>query len=531
LASRANGGVALFRFGSQLQRNARVPTQAETPARVPPHYVLQVGDEVTVNVWGSIDAEWRLRVDRAGRLTLPRVGPVAIAGARAGELEALLHARLGRVFKGYELSAAVTEVSALHVHITGFVERPGDYIVPGLTTISRALAGAQGPSAGGSFRRVRLLRNDAVVVVFDLYAFLATGSRRDDWLLQPDDVLQVEAAGPQAALFGSVNRAAVFEFIPGETVADLLRLAGGFSSLADRTRLTLERLSQRDGLGAVELALPGDASMPLADGDMLRALSQASAALPSQSRNKRVRVEGEVHHPGEYVLPRGATLADAVQVAGGTTDAAFLFGTELRRERVRLTQEANYERALQELEAEIGRSAGIRSTLSESAAAREAENRQLLARLRTRRPEGRMVLDITPQSTQLPTLELEDGDFVLLPPRNQSVGVFGSVYNTGSFVHDGQRDLRYYLQRAGGPTTGADYDSSFVVRANGSVVSARQGAGWASTSRFEAQPALPGDTLFVPERLDRVSFVEGAKDWTQILYQFGLGLAGLKTLR
>lgn len=532
LATRANGGKALVRFGSQLRRDLRGPDQIEAPARVPATYVLQVGDEVTVNVWGSVDAEWRVRVDRAGRLTLPRVGPVVVAGAVSGELEGLLRARLNRVFKGFELSAAVTEISPLRVHVTGFVERPGDYIVPGLTTISRALSLAQGPSAGGSFRRVRLVRNNADVVTFDLYALLAKGSRRDDVLLQPDDVLHVEAAGPQVALYGSVNRAAVFEFLPGESVGDLLRFAGGFSSLADRTRLTLERLANRDGVGAVQVSLPADEGMRLVDGDMLQALSVTVAAVPSQLRNKRVRIEGEVLRPGEYLLPRGVTLAEAVQMAGGATESAFLFGAELKRERVRLTQEVNYERALKELEAEIGRNSRVRSSSVEKAAVdRAAEDRQLLERLRARRPEGRMVLDITPQSTQLPALELEDGDLVVLPPRGQSVGVFGSVYNTGSFVHDSKRDLGFYVQRAGGPTAGADHDSSFVVRANGSVVSARQNGGWSSISRFESLPALPGDTLFVPEKPDRVSFVEGAKDWTQIFYQLGLGLLGLKALQ
>jgi hypothetical protein len=70
-----------------------------------------------------------------------------------------------------------------------------------------------------------------------------------------------------------------------------------------------------------------------------------------------------------------------------------------------------------------------------------------------------------------------------------------------------------------------------VVRANGSVLSARQGGGWLRTRQFESQPALPGDTVFVPEELFRGSFVQGAKDWTQILYQFGVGLAALRTLR
>lgn len=530
LATEANGGKPVRRFGSQMRRSETAAVAPEAPARVPPQYVVQVGDEVTVTLWGSVDAEWRLRVDRGGRLSLPRVGPVPVAGANAGELPQLLRERFERVFRGFELSAAVTDVTPMRIQITGFVERPGDFVVPALCTISRAIALADGPAAGGSYRRIRLLRGGATVALFDLYALLDGGQRGADALLQPDDVLNVEPVGPQAALLGSVNRPAVFEFLPGETVADLLRLAGGFSTVADRGRLSLERLPDRARVGAVELRLPEQAAQVLQDGDIVRALSLVMPSLPTQGRNKRVRVEGEVVRPGDYLLAPNATLADAVAAAGGATSAAFLYGAELRRESVRLVQEANYERALQELEAEVERTASARAK-DENAAANEASTRQLLARLRVRRPEGRMVLDVQPDSSALPTLELEDGDQVRLPPRSQSVGVFGSVFNGGSFVHEGVRQIGDYVRRAGGPTAAADYDSAFVVRANGSVSSARQLGYWTGTAQFEAQSALPGDTVFVPEKLDRISIVQGAKDWTQILYQFALGIAGVKALK
>lgn len=530
LATEANGGRTVRRFGSQMRRVEAATLQQETPARVPPAYVVQVGDEITVTAWGGIDGEWRLRVDRSGRISIPRVGPVPVAGVTAGELARLMRERFERVYRGFELSTAVTEVTPMRVQITGFVERPGDYVLPALSTISRAIALADGPSAGGSFRRIRLLRGGATVETFDLYALLDGGRRSADALLQPDDVLNVDAVGPQAALLGSVNRPAVFEFLPGETVADLLRMAGGFSSVADRARLNLERLPDRARVGAVELPWPAAAAQALQDGDIVRALSQVMPSLPTRGRNKRVRVDGEVARPGEYLLPPDATLADAVAAAGGATGAAFLYGTELRRESVRLVQEANYERALQELEAEVDRSANVRAK-DENAAANEASTRQLLARLRTRRPEGRMVLELQPDSTALPLLEVEDGDQIRIAARSQSVGVFGSVFNGGSFVHEEGRRVGDYLRRAGGPTAGADYDSAFIVRANGSVSSARQQGYWTGTQQFEAQAALPGDTVFVPEKLDRITLVQGAKEWTQILYQFALGVAGIRALR
>jgi protein involved in polysaccharide export with SLBB domain len=111
------------------------------------------------------------------------------------------------------------------------------------------------------------------------------------------------------------------------------------------------------------------------------------------------------------------------------------------------------------------------------------------------------------------------------------VGVFGSVFTTGSFVFEPGHSTGDYLALAGGPTRGADQDSMFMIRANGSVVSARQGSSfWHEGSAFRDAVVQPGDTLFVPERVDRTTFVQDAKDWTQILYQFGLGLAGIKSL-
>jgi len=85
---------------------------------------------------------------------------------------------------------------------------------------------------------------------------------------------------------------------------------------------------------------------------------------------------------------------------------------------------------------------------------------------------------------------------------------------------------------AGGPTGGADKGGTFVLRANGTVVSNLQVKTWGSglSDQFERTPALPGDTLFVPEQLDKTTVIQNVKDWTQILYQFALGAAAFVTL-
>ncbi len=113
-----------------------------------------------------------------------------------------------------------------------------------------------------------------------------------------------------------------------------------------------------------------------------------------------------------------------------------------------------------------------------------------------------------------------------------SVGVFGSVFNSGNYLREPDRNLDDYLNLAGGPTRGADSGSTFVIRANGSVISNLQSKGWFSglDSTFQQLPALPGDTVYVPEEIDKTTFLQYAKDWTQILAQFALGVAAFVTL-
>ncbi len=530
----ANERLVIRRFGWELVTGNPDERGGELSPLVPGDYIVSPGDEVLVTLWGSVDADLRLTVDRGGRITIPRVGPVQVAGVRHADLPGVVERRVAQVFRNFQSSVTLGQLRGIRVFVTGFVQRPGAYTVTSLSTLVGALMRAGGPTAAGSFRNIELRRGTSLVSRFDLYDLLLQGDRSADKIVQAGDVVHVGPVGTQVGFIGSVNKPAVLELKPGEGVADALRMVGGFTAIADRSRLAVERLQDRNAGRVAQLQLPADERLGLTHGDVLRAFSAVSAVLPTQRQSKRVIVEGEVLRPAEYVLPEGSSLNDAIKAAGGYAGAAYLFATEFTRVSVQRTQQENYERALRDMETDFARASGSQRVAgTEDAASLEARNTgtaRLIERLRAIKPTGRIVLQMQPQATELPDLALEDGDRILIPARPTTVGVFGSVFNAASYLHLPGRTVNEYLFLAGGPTKGADEGSVFVVRANGDVISGRQRAGWFNKSGNLFQlPAEPGDTLFVPEEMNKTTFAQSAKEWTQILFQFGLGIAGIKS--
>ena len=526
------GALPIRRFGAELVTRTEDVNSAEFSPLVPSDYLIKPGDEILLTIWGSVDADLRLIVDRSGRVSVPRVGPVQVAGVRYADLTDTLTRRVAQVFRNFQLSASLGQLRGVRVYVTGFVTRPGAYSVSSLSTLTQALMAADGPAASGSFRQIELRRSGKVAARFDFYDFLLNGDRSADRVLESDDVIHVAAVGSQVGLIGSVNQPAVFELKANETLTDLLRMGGGLSSVADRSRVTVERVDERNSVRISQLSLPADGDTRLSSGDVVRVFSAVDTRLPVQRQNKRVRVEGEVLRPGDYLLPPGSSTLDALRAAGGLTPQAYVFGTDFSRESVRQLQQINYDRVLKDLELQLSRSTSSQRTASaeeiSAQTAKEASSARLIDRLRSVKPTGRVVLQIDPSARELPELPLEDGDQLLVPSRPTTVGVFGSVFSAGSFLWNAGRAAGDYLSLAGGPTKGADAKSAFMIRANGSVLSDQQRGGFFSYSKgLEGVTAEAGDTLFMPEQFDKTTFTQDLKDWSQIFYQLGLGAAAV----
>ncbi len=521
-------GRPLRRFGASLVLNEGKGFATPSTTTVPPDYTLNPGDELLIDIAGSVEAQLRLVIDSEGRIFIPRLGSISLAGMRYGDLEAALSRKLNEQYKQAKLSVVISHLHGLTIYVTGYAVSPGAFTVSSLSTMVDAVLAAGGPSAGGSYRSVQLRRNGVLVTTLDLYELLINGDKSHDVLLQNNDVLNIAPAGPEVAVTGSVNDEAIYEAKAGESLADLIRYAGGLNSLADNSRLVLVRLGDLDATGSRQLSYAQALSFPAERGDIIRVLSLADISRPQERQSILVTLEGEVDHPGRYYLPANSTIGDLLTKAGGLTPGAFTFGTDFTRESVRRQQEASFDRAIDDLQ--LSAAAAPLSSLNgtadkaASAQARAQATSAVIERLKQHKPDGRFVLDVDYGAVSLPgDLALEDNDHIFVPPRPKTVGVFGAVYQPGAFRFRDATRISDYLRQAGGPRKIADKGEIFVVRANGAVLSSQQ------VHDFPNRPALAGDVIFVPVRTSPSAF-EKLRDVAEVVYQLGVGAATLGIL-
>ncbi len=292
-------------------------------------------------------------------------------------------------------------------------------------------------------------------------------------------------------------------------------------------------------LGKAVLEHQDSANLVLQPGDIVTIFSQADLRVPRDQQTKLVKLEGEFESAGVYRAQPGENLRDLVVRAGGLAPSAYLYAAVFTRESTRIQQQERLDMFIAQMERDLARQTAQTSqnarTSEEASAARASmeARRASLDKLRQLKADGRIVLTLHPDDTginSIPELPLEDGDKLYIPSRPIVVSVVGDVYNQGSFIQRPGKTVDRYLRDSGGPTRNADKGKTFVVRANGSVVSKDAASGFWSGG-FNSMVLMPGDTVVVPEQLNPGAALRNFKDWSQILFNFGLAAAAINVLR
>ncbi|WP_301835987.1 SLBB domain-containing protein [Pseudidiomarina terrestris] len=296
-------------------------------APVPSNYLLGVGDSLRVQLYGKENRSIEAAIDNEGRIVIENLGPITVAGLRYDEAKALIQSTVRERMIGMEAAVSMGELRSMQIFVVGEAYKPGAYTVSSLTTMSQALFVSGGVSDIASLRNVQLKRNGKTVVTFDLYKLLTEGDASNDLRLQAGDVVFIPTRGDMVSIAGEVLRPAIYEMLPGETLADALSYAGGLLPTAYRKSVQLQRIS--DGSRRVQTIdlTRTDVTQPLQGGDAIKVLSVAEDTVDS------VMLVGAAVRPGVYEWRDDLTVQDILPSVEGAllpiTDLSY--GIVVRR--------------------------------------------------------------------------------------------------------------------------------------------------------------------------------------------------------
>ena len=616
-------------FGYDLFRQPSSTFAPVEKVPVGPDYVLGPGDEIKIAVWGNVEGQWSVVVDRDGNITLPKIGMLGVTGLNFKELKDVLQKEFSKYFTGFQMNVSMGGLRTIRVYVVGNAERPGAYTISSLSTLVNALFEAGGPSKTGTMRDIQVKRNGKTIVNFDMYDLLLKGDKTKDIRLMPEDVIFIPPVGPLAAIAGSVNNPAIYEIKGEKRVSELIDMAGGLSTVAFKGRVQIERIidgrkqvvfeSEMDAMKDKDLVLqPGDVLkvfqvvqdkkvvrlagsvqregeygfsqgmtikdlLLMAGGlkyyaygkeaeltrvhitdkgpttekimiDLEKALKGDPESnillkeddylfvrsVPEWHLYRIVNIGGEVKFPGTYTIKKGERLSSLIERAGGFTDKAYLRGAVFIRERVRELQQKSLEEMIMRIERELLAEGSVQvstalSTEEVQAKKAELESKQkFVESLKKMKATGRMTLRLAHLRLLKGSeydIELEEGDSLFIPSINSVVNVIGAVMAQGSFVYSDKYGYKDYIEQTGGYSRYADTDNVYVLKTDGSARKLSRGfldwnpfkSRW-EISAFgeEIKEIEPGDTIVVPEKLERIAWLREIKDITQILMQMAV---------
>lgn len=294
-------------YGRQLF--SEVPTTFAPMDRgpVPASYVLGPGDQLLIRVWGKIDLDVNVTVDRNGQIYLPSVGTLSIAGLRYEQIEGYLRSAISNLYKGFELNVTMGQLRSIQIFVLGSARQPGVYTVSSLSSLVNALFASGGPSATGSMRHIQLRRGGQQVTEFDMYDLLRNGDKSKDAQLLPGDVIFISPVGPRIAITGSVNEPGIYELNGETTISFALKYAGGITNLAETDRVLLERIEDHRRRRVDDFPLDAAGlQRVLHDGDILE-------VFPISPRfDNAVTLRGNVAIPGRFPWHEGLRVSDLI---------------------------------------------------------------------------------------------------------------------------------------------------------------------------------------------------------------------------
>lgn len=455
--------------------------------------------------------------------------------------------------------------------MAGYIKHPGTYPLAGDMRLLDAFSVAGGIQIGTDTRYVLLVRKDAVtknIEFIQVNLQLAQQNKNGDHnpkilpedrvyvfdyqvdrsqLIKSDMDLLKQQTGfgkltPIVNVGGQVIKPGSYPLTPGMRVKDLIIAAGGLKEEALGTNATLSRQYLIEGEftrnETLTVALRDKNDMGLGLNAILHAYDHLVLRPKPEwggQQPRLVKIEGEVLYPGEYKVGKRETLCGLVQKAGGFTEDAYLFGSVFIRESVRQREQQALDKIYSQLDdllVDVHMSPGYENDQKLPVNKNAAEIYRVIKQLDKTKAVGRMVIDVESaikQCKEGADIVLEDGDRLIVPSYTAEVSVVGQVYHPMSHQFREDRAAFDYINLSGGTKELAAREHSYIVQANGEVMTVRSSmSSWGWLRSPVNAKVTPGSTIFVPLSVDRINGREFAQSWVELIYKMAISAASIK---
>ena len=307
-------------FGQDIFRNQDLSFfQKALDAKAPENYKVGPGDEISISIWGFNEFSETLEVDERGYISPSSYGRIYVKGITFKNMRSILKKKFSTFFdmQNSEIDVSLSYSRVITVNIIGEVYNPGSFTIPAINTAFNALIASGGPNQIGSVRNVYIKRDGKTVDSLDVYKFLFDPQISNDIYMQDGDYIFIPPAKNIVEIIGEVNRPYTYEAKDGESVGDMIKYSGGFTTTAFRDILTLKRLDYNN-LKVYDVNKADINIENVLDGDQI-VINKISNKISNV-----VTVKGDVGVSGDYEFKENEKVLDLLNRAKCISNKTFL---------------------------------------------------------------------------------------------------------------------------------------------------------------------------------------------------------------
>lgn len=341
LKTNENVIIKYKKFGDNFFKNKNLINQGTTI--IPTDYKINIGDVISIWIYGLKNQNYSLKVDKKGNINIPSVGPLYILGIPYDNLEKAISNKLKLIYKNSEIYIDLQKIAPIQIIISGEVNAPGIYNLPSYSTIKEVLVAANGIAEHGSYRELKLFRDNKNIKIFDIYKLINGDTKSDiKYVLKNGDTLVVGKSKNQILIKGEVNQNGYYELKKGENISDLLHYANGLKYNANKHNIHIKRYIENDSTKINEIDLSIAKNYNLFNGD------EITIYPINKSKNSSVYLYGNVVYSGEKEFYKNLTLHDFFKktLNDSTKNSTFLPDTNMQYSLIKRIDKDTLERKI-----------------------------------------------------------------------------------------------------------------------------------------------------------------------------------------